>query len=262
MKLCTFEVATHLGRYSRVGAYKDGRIIDLNFAAAWHLAQQGESDPQQLADALVPPSMPGFLRAGLRATHTAEELFEPSGPRPAEWWQQDPPPRGPNDETLVYLPDQVRLRAPLPNPTRLGTDEEVRTEEVRGCELKMAAVLGKHGINIRAIEARQYIAGFTGMNDFNGRFVALGPCLVTPDEIGNPYNLQISARVNGEIVGRTSSAALRPKFEERIEALSANDTVLPGDIVAFKLDLAPKLRNGDVVELEIEKIGVLRSRMA
>ncbi|HTX34390.1 MAG TPA: fumarylacetoacetate hydrolase family protein [Bryobacteraceae bacterium] len=261
MKLCTFEVATHLGRYSRVGAYKDGRIIDLNFATAWHMAQQGESEPQQLADALVPASMPSFLRAGLRATHTAEELFEVNGPRPAEWWRQDPPPRGPNDETLVYQPEQVRLRAPLPNPTRLGTEDEVRSEEKLGCELKMAAVIGKQGIAIKAIEARQYIAGFTGMNDFSGRYVALGPCLVTPDEIGNPYNLEITARVNGEAFGRTTSASLRPKFEQRIESLSANDAVLPGDIVAFKLDLAPKLKNGDVVELEIEKIGVLRSRM-
>jgi hypothetical protein len=260
MKLCTFEVATHLGRYSRVGAFKDGRIIDLNFATAWHMAQQGESDPQQLADALVPASMPSFLRAGLRATHSAEELFDVSGPRPLEWWQQDPSPRGPNDETLVYLPEQVRLRAPLPNPTRLGTDDEVRSEEKLGCELKMAAVIGKQGSNIKALEARHYIAGFTAMNDFNGRYVALGPCLVTPDEIGNPYMLEISARVNGEPIGRTTSASLRSKFEQRIEVLSANDQVLPGDLVAFKLELFPKLKSGDVVELEIEKIGVLRSR--
>ncbi len=261
MKLCTFEVATHLGRYSRVGAYKDGRIIDLNFSTAWHMAQQGEGEPQQLADALVPASMTAFLRAGLRATHTAEELFDAHGPQPPEWWRQDPPPRGPNDETLVYQPDQVRLRAPLPNPTRLGTEDEVRSGEKLGCELKMAAVLGKQGINIRTIEARQYIAGFTGMNDFSGRYVALGPCLVTPDEIGNPYGLEITARVNGEILGRTSSSTLRPKFEQRIESLSATEMVLPGDIVAFKLDLSPQLKSGDVVELEIEKIGVLRSRM-
>src|SRR5580658_8832584 len=195
MKLCTFEVATHLGRYSRVGAYKDGRIIDLNFATAWYMAQQGESEPQQLADALVPASMPSFLRAGLRATHTAEELFDPNGPRPPEWWRLDPPPRGPNDETMVYQPEQVRLRAPLPNPTRLGTEDEIRSDEKLGCELKMAAVIGKQGIHIKSIEARQYIAGFTGMNDFSGRYVALGPCLVTPDEIGNPYNLEITARV-------------------------------------------------------------------
>jgi hypothetical protein len=261
MKLCTFEVATHLGRYSRVGAYKDGRIIDLNFATAWYMAQQGESEPQQLADALVPASMPSFLRAGLRATHTADELFTGVGARPSDWWRQDPPPRGPNDETLVYLPEQVRLRAPLPNPTRLGTEDEVRSEEKLGCELKMAAVIGKQGMNIKALEARQYIAGFTGMNDFNGRYVALGPCLVTPDEIGNPYALEVTARVNGEPFGRATSAPLRSKFEKRIEALSANDMILPGDIVAFKLDLAPQLKNGDIVELEIEKIGVLRSRM-
>lgn len=213
MKLCTFEVATHLGRYTRVGAYKDGRIIDLNFAAAWRLAQQGESEPQQLADALVPAGMPGFLRAGLRATHTAEELFTAIGAQPPDWWRQDPLPRGPNDETLVYLPEQVRLRAPLPNPSRLGTDDEVRSEGKLGCELKMAAVIGKQGINIKAIEARQHIAGFTGMNDFNGRYVALGPCLVTPDEIGNPYALEVAARINGEAIGRTTTASLRSKFE-------------------------------------------------
>src|SRR5262245_58408547 len=120
MKLCTFEVATHLGRHSRVGAYRDGRIVDLNFATAWRLSEQGESDPQQLANALVPPTMPEFLGAGLRATHTAEELF--LGANPENWWHKDPAPRGPNDETLVYTPDQVRLRAPMPNLASLGSD--------------------------------------------------------------------------------------------------------------------------------------------
>jgi len=72
MRLCTFEVATHLGRHQRVGEFRDGRIMDLNFASAWYLAQQGESEPQQLADALVPASIPAFLRAGLRAMHSAE----------------------------------------------------------------------------------------------------------------------------------------------------------------------------------------------
>ena len=101
MRLCTFEVATHVGRHSRVGAFKDGRVIDLNFATAWNLAQQGESEPQQLADALVPATMLEFLRAGLRAMHTSEELFMGSS-QPADWWKLPCPPRGPNDETLVY----------------------------------------------------------------------------------------------------------------------------------------------------------------
>src|ERR1044071_6978892 len=154
MKLCTFEVSTHLGRHNRVGAFKDGRVIDLNFATAWYLAQQGESEPQLLADALVPARMLDFLPARLRAMHTSEELFLGAGPRPEDWWKIENPPRGPNDETLVYAADQVRLRAPLPNPARLGTDEEIRFNGRTEPELKLAAVIGKQGMNIHALEAR------------------------------------------------------------------------------------------------------------
>jgi hypothetical protein len=261
MKLCTFEVSTHLGRHNRVGAYKDGRIVDLNFATAWYLAQQGEAEPQQLADALVPPRMIDFLRAGLRAIHTSEELFLGAGPRPADWWKTECPPRGPNDETLVYAADQVRLRAPLPNPARLGTDEEVHADDRVDTELKLAAVIGKQGTRIPSIEARQYIAGFTGMNDIGARYSALGPCLVTPDEIGNPYALEIAVRINGREFGHTTSGPLRPRFEQTIESLSANDVILPGDVIAFPLDVRPPVEAGDVIELEIEKVGTLRTRV-
>jgi hypothetical protein len=260
MRLCTFEVATHVGRHSRVGAFRDGRVIDLNFATAWNLAQQGESEPQQLADALVPATMLEFLRAGLRAMHTSEELFM-GGPQPNDWWKLPCPPRGPNDETLVYTPDQVRLRAPLPNPARLGTDEEIRFSDKIEPELKLAAVIGKQGMNIAAMESRGYIAGFTGMNDIGARYSALGPCLVTPDEIGNPYALEIVVRINNQEFARTTSANLRPKFENTIETLSANDVILPGDVIAFQLDVDPPVKCGDVIELEIEKIGTLRTRV-
>ena len=90
LNLCTFEVATHLGRYQRLGAHKGGRILDLNFATAWYLAQTGEPDPQRLADALLPSSMIGYLRSGLRASYTAEELFLGAGPNPADWWLAEP----------------------------------------------------------------------------------------------------------------------------------------------------------------------------
>jgi hypothetical protein len=261
MRLCTFEVATPLGRHSRVGAFKDGRVIDLNFATAWYLAQQGESEPQRLADALAPSTMLEFLRAGLRATHTAEELFLGAGPRPSDWWKVESPPQGPNDETLVYSPNQVRLRAPLPNPARLGTDEDAHFTEKIEPELKLAAVIGKQGVNVPSIEARSYIAGFTGMNDIGGRYSALGPCLVTPDEILNPYALEIIVRINGQECARTTSAGLRPKFENTIESLSANDVILPGDVIAFPFDIDTPVKCGDVVELEIEKIGTLRTHM-
>ena len=261
MRLCTFEVATHVGRHNRVGAFRDGRIIDLNFATAWYLAQQGESEPQPLADALAPPTMLAFLRAGLRATHTAEELFLGAGPHPADWWKLECPPRGPNDETLVYTLDQVRLRAPLPNPARLGTDEEIRVLEKVEPDLKLAAVIGKEAANVSALEARSYIAGFTVMNDIGARYSALGPCLVTLDEIGNPYTLNIVVRINGQEFGRTTSAGLRSRFEQTIESVSANEVILPGDVIAFDVDIHPPIKGGDVIELEIEKIGTLRTRV-
>jgi 2-keto-4-pentenoate hydratase/2-oxohepta-3-ene-1,7-dioic acid hydratase in catechol pathway len=83
---------------------------------------------------------------------------------------------------------------------------------------------------------------------------------VTADEITRPYDLGAVARVNGQEFGRTSTASLQRKFEEAIEALSA-DAVLPGDVIAFPLELRPRVTRGDVIELEIEKIGVLRTRV-
>ena len=185
-----------MGRHSRVGILLDGRIVDVNFANAWHLAQQGESEPHKLADALTPSNMMDFLRAGLRALHAADELFLESGPRPAEWWLADPEPR-PNDETLVYRPEQVRLRAPVPNPARLGTDQEFPCPGNLECEVKLAAVIGKQGRNVQALDSRQFIAGFTLMNDFGAHCTAVGPCLVTVDEIVSPYELNVTASVNG-----------------------------------------------------------------
>ncbi len=109
-------------------------------------------------------------------------------------------------------------------------------------------------MNVPSIEARHYIAGFTGLNDIGARYSALGPCLVTPDEIGNPYGLEVTVRINGEEFGRTNSAGLRPRFEQTIESLSSNDVILPGDVIAFQVDLRPPVKCGDVIELEIEKI--------
>ena len=186
MRLCTFEVAGHLGRHSRVGAFRDGRVIDLNFATAWHLSQQGESEPQHLANALAPSSMLEFLRAGLRALHTSEQLFGSAGPHPADWWKLETPPRGPNDETLVHLPGQVRLCAPVPHPARLGTDEDVRFTEKAEPELKFAAVIGKEGMKVGALEARGYIAGFTAMNDFGARAPRLARASSRPMRLAIP----------------------------------------------------------------------------
>ncbi len=172
----------------------------------------------------------------------------------------------------------------------IGTDEDVRwptfTSEF-DYELEMAAIIGKKGRNVSARDARRHIAGFTVMNDFSARDVqrqemrvrlgpakgkdwctAFGPYLVTPDEVGDPYNLEMSARINGEVWSRGNSGSIYWKFEQMIEFLSRGDTILPGDVIGSGtvgggcgLELDRWVQPGDVMELTIEKIGTLRNRV-
>ncbi len=154
-------------------------------------------------------------------------------------------------------------------------------------ELEIALVIGKTGRNITADRAGEYIAGFTVMNDFSARDMqrremcmrlgpakgkdwctAMGPVLVTPDEIGDPYNLTMSARVNGEEWSRGNTSSLHWKFEQMIEFLSRDQTIHPGDVLGSGtvgtgcgLELDRWVKPGDVMELEIEKIGILRNRI-
>ncbi len=311
MKLCTFEVRTHLGRHQRLGAITPDGIVDLNFACA---ALTGS---YKQADVLVPASMREFLEYGSMAAArqaVAERVAD----------------RGSNDETILYIPEQVRLLAPIPNPASLrdffafeahvktgfdkrgepmpkewyeipvyykgghhniiGTDTDVLWPSFTqkfDYELELAAVIGKKGSNIKAGDARDYIAGFTVMNDFSARDIqrkemsvrlgpakgkdwatGLGPWLVTTDEIGDPYGLEMTARVNGEVWSRGNSASIYWKFEQMIEFLTRDDTVFPGDVIGSGtvgtgcgLELDRWVQPDDVIELEIEKIGVLRNRV-
>jgi len=156
-------------------------------------------------------------------------------------------------------------------------------------ELELAAVIGRPGKNIAAAEARNWIAGFTVFNDFSARDFqfyemagrlgpakskdfdtgnVLGPYLVTADEIGDPYNLLMQARVNGEQWSSGGSGQMRFTFEDIIAAISQDETLYPGDVIGSGtlpggcgLELDRWLKPQDVVELEIEQIGVLRNRV-
>ena len=154
-------------------------------------------------------------------------------------------------------------------------------------ELEIAFVIGRRGRNIAASEAGTYIAGFTVMNDFSARDIqrkemsvrlgpakgkdwctGIGPVLVTRDEIGDPYNLRMTARVNGELWSEGNTSSIHWKFEQMIEFLSRDQTIYPGDVIGSGtvgrgcgLELDRWVRPGDLIELEIEKIGVLRNRV-
>lgn len=96
----------------------------------------------------------------------------------------------------------------------------------------------------------------------------IGPCLVTADEIGDPYRLEMVARVNGEEWGRGNSRDMHWKFEDCIAHASRSETMHPGEFFGSGtvgngcgLEQLRFLNPGDVVELEVEGIGILRNRV-
>jgi 2-keto-4-pentenoate hydratase/2-oxohepta-3-ene-1,7-dioic acid hydratase in catechol pathway len=159
--------------------------------------------------------------------------------------------------------------------------------KVMDFELELAMVTGRKGSNIRAAVARDYIFGFTIFNDFSARDTqivemptmmgpgkaksfdtgnAVGPWIVTADEFRNPYALSMCARVNGEIWSRATSEGMIFSFEDMIVHTSTEETLQAGEIFGAGtvgggcgLEFDRFLKNGDVVELEVEGIGVLRN---
>jgi len=180
-----------------------------------------------------------------------------------------------------------------------GPDEDVpmpKSTQALDFELEVAAIIGKAGRDISAEEGMDHIFGFTIFNDWSARDVqrqemsvglgpakgkdfasSFGPYIVTPDELadrsdGRPgvYDLTMTARVNGKEYSRGNWKDLHYSFGEMIARASADVTLSPGDIIGsgtvgtgclLELTKAqgPWLQKDDVVELEIERLGVLRN---
>lgn len=113
----------------------------------------------------------------------------------------------------------------------------------------------------------QGMLGPTKGKDFDTGNV-LGPWLVTADEVGDPYALTMVARVNGEECARGTSADMHHRFDDIVAHVSMEETVYPGEFLGSGtvgngsgLEQGWFLNVGDVVELEIEKLGLLRNRL-
>lgn len=156
-------------------------------------------------------------------------------------------------------------------------------------ELEMACVIGRRGRDIPREKADDHVFGYSIFNDLSARDAqllemsgmlgpckgkdfdganVLGPVIVTADEIGDPYDLRMQARVNGETLCDGSSRTMNVRFPAMIEHISRGETLHPGEIIGSGtvgrgcgLEHGRFLAHGDVVELEIEKIGVLRTRV-
>ena len=154
-------------------------------------------------------------------------------------------------------------------------------------ELELAMVVGRGGRDVSRQTAAEHVFGFTILNDFSARDVqakelsawlgpakakdfanALGPCIVTADEVGAEPDLAMVCRVNGEEWGRARSSEVFWSWADMIAHVSRDEVIEPCDVYGSGtpggccgLDLGKELQAGDVVELEIASIGVLRNRV-
>src|SRR3989449_2647019 len=202
-------------------------------------------------------------------------------PMPAEWYEF--PAFYYSNPTMTYGQD---ADVPCPSYTK-----------ALDYELEIACVIGKGGINVREEEAETHIAGYTIMNDWSARDVqeremkiglgpakakdfatSLGPWLVTPDELqdkkigSGKFDLQMKATINGKQLSDGNMNKMNwtfPKMialdsqsvELRVGEIFGSGTVGTGSLLELGQEVHPWLKPGDRVELEVERLGVLRNRI-
>jgi acylpyruvate hydrolase len=153
-------------------------------------------------------------------------------------------------------------------------------------EVELAVVIGRRAREVSEAEALSYVAGYAAFNDVSARdlqmqtsqwapgkavdtFAPMGPGIVPAREIGDPQNLMLTTRVNGRQLQHESTREMIFAVAPTIAFITSFMTLEPGDIIAtgtpagvgFARTPPIALQNGDVVEVEVEKIGVLRNRV-
>ena len=229
---------------------------------------------------LAPLPEPRQLRDFLCFEEHLRNSFEQAGKRtgrtfeiPAVWYEQP----------IYYKGNRFSV---------VGPDADVvwpRYAEVLDYELELACIIGTGGVDIPRADALDHVFGWTIFNDVSARDAqlkemagqlgpakgkdfdtgnVLGPWIVTADELGDPHSLTMVARVNGEEWSRGTSAAMHHSFADVIAFVSQSETLHPGEVLGSGtvgtgcgLEQGRALSPGDVVELEIERIGVLRNRI-
>ncbi|MBS4202131.1 fumarylacetoacetate hydrolase family protein [Bacillus sp. FJAT-49732] len=190
-------------------------------------------------------------------------------------------------ESNMAVPEVPVLFPKYPNCI-IGHEEDVIIpQEVQQCdyEVELAFIVGKTAKHVSKEDAMDYVFGYTIVNDVSARdiqlseaqwtrgktidtFAPTGPCIVTADEIGDPHNLDISLKLNGEKMQHSNTRELIFNIPTLLSFLSKTITLQPGDIIStgtphgVGMGRSPQvwLKAGDVTEAIIEGIGVLRNR--
>jgi len=157
-----------------------------------------------------------------------------------------------------------------------------KNSEKTDWEVELAVVIGKKASYVSEADALNHVAGYVLHNDVSERafqlersgqwvkgkscdtFAPIGPFIATPDEIGDPNNLNLWLKLNGEEMQNSSTSDFIFNIQHVVSYISQFMTLLPGDIIStgtpfgVGLGLTPPryLKEGDVVELGIEGLGV------
>lgn len=186
------------------------------------------------------------------------------------------------------LPSHPVIFAKFAN-TIIGPEDEIPfypISEQLDYEMEFTFVIGKQARNVSEEEALDYVAGYTITNDITYRDIQrrtlqwlqgktvdgsapMGPHLVTADEIGDPTGLNMVLKVNGEVRQSTNTDDFVFNVPKLISFLSGLMTLEPGDVVltgtpggvGVAMDPPQFLKDGDVVTIEIDKIGVLENKV-
>ena len=289
MRLVTYE----RGGERRLGALHQGRVIDLPDAVGHPafpptmealVARNGGTTLDAAREAfekddvlefaverprILVPFLPSSLRDFLAFEDHAKLGAERRGTDVPESWYEIP----------VYYKGNHR--------SVIGPEEELEwpgfTDRL-DFELEVACIVGTRGRDVAEADADGLIFGYTVMNDWSARDLqakemaawlgpakskdfatSLGPCVVTADDF-DVSSARLLARVNGEVWGEGHLADARWSFAQMIAYVSRGEDVWPGDVYGSGtfgggcgLDQGRFLEPGDVVELEVEKIGTLRN---
>ena len=192
-------------------------------------------------------------------------------------------------EQDIELPDRPILFAKFPSSV-IGPGDEIRwpsdASQKVDYEAELAVVIGRQARNITVEQAYDYVAGYTIVNDVSARdaqfadgqwirgksfdtFCPMGPYLLSADEVPDPHNLDIRCWVNGELRQESNTRELVFKVHDLLAYISKTSTLMPGDVlitgtpggVGVFRDPQVFLKPGDLVEIEIDKLGRLSNRV-
>lgn len=285
MRFVTFQ---H-GSEARPGVVDDGRVIDLSAVAPdlLSLIEMGDDGLQRARDAIanatatlaledvallapIPRPRKNIMCVGMNYVEHAYESARSKG----------------LPETLPPHPVYFTKAVTTVNNPEGTVPYDATISAQWDWEVELAVVIGRTSKDIPAASALDYVWGYTIVNDVSVRDVQnkhqqffkgksfdgtcpMGPMIVTADEIGDPHNLRLTLRVNGKTMQDSNTSDLVFKIPELLSVLSRGQTLEAGDILATGTPSGVGMGHtpptwlvpGDVMEAEIEKIGILRNRV-